>query len=225
MSNNIPLICLLIIIVILTCSIYLLMRKENFTTSRPNLLNNGQSGRDLKRAIAERLNIEESRITHLIVNAEGNNINLGIHNSNLNNNSNFETVNSLRNRINNMIQEGTLGITLSNGMTYNLSNSNATVEVVNTSESNTETNNGENFADYNNRPKPSNSETFSNQLSNQYIENYNPVFDNINMIKASIYLKDRYNHSPRERELNEFIKLDYDNNMNLIAKTELETCL
>lgn len=237
MNNTKSVITLLILILILTCVVFVMITKreaESFkTTTKPilKMKNDPKFIADMKIAVAKRLNIDESRITHLLVNPSNNSINLGIHNTNLNNSDSFETVEKLQKRVRGMVEDGLLGFTTSDGKTYNFSNPNATVDIVDTSSKldeknlNNNSSNNNTFMNINYNPRPVNSESFNNYESNQYIEDYNPVFDNIGMIKASIYLKDKYHRRPSDRQMHEFIRLDYDKNMDLIAKTELESNL
>ena len=67
-------------------------------------------------------------------------------------------------------------------------------------------------------------ETKKEGFTDKYIDDYDPMYDNINIIKAAHHVKDKYNYAPTDNELNEFIKLEYDDEMKLKAVKEINSC-
>lgn len=192
---------LLFLTVVLALILLLSMKpkKEKFTTI--HLTNTPEFKNKLRTTIANQYNINEARVQNITIDEPSQQVSFTISNTNLDGSPNFTSVQSIENLINGAVQDGTMALNV-DGNVIPLASSDSRAMTVS------------------NQATVQLGETFSDK----YIDDYDPTYDNINVVKAAHHVMDKYNYAPLDGELTDFIKLEYDENMKLKAVKDTNAC-
>lgn len=196
---------LIILIIILLLSGYLCIHsnQESFQNSNMNEQDN-QIIESIKTGLANKLKISPRRIKNLTYTGEpkqftNNKLQVNFDIADRNQfEMNEKITQELKKEINNYIEDGLFIIRVGDEV-INLASKNYSISTVNNN------NNMNNNINHN----MNKNETFQDK----YITNYDPTFDNINIIKAAHHLVNKYKMIPDEPELQDFIKLETENGM------------
>jgi hypothetical protein len=186
---------LLVLAIAIALLLYILIqpKKEKFANKQP-LKDTVEFKTKLRTVIANQYSIDESRIQNIVIDPNSQKLSFTISNATLDGTKNSTTINDLERLINGAIQDGTMAFNI-DGNIVNLSSLDGRAMVV----------------------SDKTIVELKESFTNQYIDNYNPMYDNIDIAKAAHHVMDKYNYAPLDNELTEFIKLEYDKNMKLKA--------
>lgn len=187
------------IIIAILLLILIQSKREKFA-SKTHLLDTTEFKNKFRSAIAAQYAIDESRVQNITIDQNSQKVTFTISNTNLDGSKNFTHVKDIERLINGAIQDGTMALNI-DGNIVNLSSMDGRALVV-SDQANVQLQ--ENFTD-------------------KYIDNYNPMYDNIDIAKAAHHVMDKYNYAPLDNELTEFIKLEYDENMKLKAVNNINS--
>lgn len=174
-------------------------KKEKFTSIKP-LKDTVEYKNKLRTAIANQYSMNESRIQNIVVDERTQKVTFTVSNNNIDGSSNFTSVHELERLINGAIQDGTMAINV-DGTVIPLSSLDGNALVVSDQAT----------------------VKLKEGFTDKYIDNYDPMYDNINIARAAHHVMDKYNYAPIDNELTEFIKLEYDKNMNLKAVDDIKS--
>lgn len=192
---------LLLLAVVMACLLLAALqpKKEKYTN---NLLKNTVEFKNkLRAAIAGHYNINEARIRNIVIEPTTQRVTFTISNTNTDGSGNFTSVHELERLMNGSIQDGTMAINV-DGTVIPLSSLDGRAQVVSA------------------QPTTNSNETFTDK----YIDDYDPTYDNIDIVKTAHHVMDKYNYAPLDGELTDFIKLEYDKNMKLKAVKDINAC-
>lgn len=194
-QNNIMLLTFIIFLVIGVYILYNLNLNESFQ-DRNELLN------QIKKGLSDKLGISMRRITNLNYtgNVEDNNLRVFFQVDKRNTMEQYEkTTGEINQMIQNLVSDGLFIIKIGENYVnvastndFNISSSNSNNNFNNNSNSNNNSNNNS-------------SEQFQN---NQYLRNYDPRFDNIDVYNAARFVMSKYRGVPFDPSVSEFIKLE-----------------
>ena len=191
---------ILIIIIVLSGYLCIYSNHESFENSNMNE-EDMQIIESIKTGLSNKLNISPRRIKNLTYTGEpkqftDNKLQVNFDIADRNQfEMNEKTTQELKKDINNYIEDGLFIIRVGDQV-INLASKNFSITTVN-----------------DNNPVNNNLSNQNETFQDEYIKNYDPRFDNINIIKAAHHLVNKYKMVPDEPELQEFIKLETKNGM------------